>query len=134
MLRGFRRGEPIRVSRVQLGGSLAGKLSSKLSSSLSSEVVTAGISGWRLRRVLADPRCAIDRGAILPAALLSAAEPPNCAVRMIHLLPPLPNRHARGSVRRQAPGDSQILRVGRIGWLDFRGNQKGKELGTIDRR
>jgi hypothetical protein len=87
MLRDFRRGEPIRVTGVQLGGSLAGKLSSKLSSILLSEVVTAGTCGWRLRRPIAEPCRAVDRGVISAAALPSDTEPPSCAVLMIHFLP-----------------------------------------------
>ena len=69
-VRGFRRGEPMRVPSVQLGGSLAGKLSSKLSSILSSVVAAAGGSGWRLRRASADARrcCGMDRGIMSPAA------------------------------------------------------------------
>src|SRR5262249_31695340 len=49
-VRGLRRGEPMRVRSVQLGGSLAGKLSSKLSSILSSDVAAVSNCGWRLRR------------------------------------------------------------------------------------
>src|SRR5215469_1780355 len=68
-VRGFRRGEPMRVRSVQLGGSLAGKLSSKLSSILSSVVAAAGGSGWCLRRACADPCrcCRMDRGIMSPA-------------------------------------------------------------------
>jgi hypothetical protein len=59
----------MRVTSVQLGGSLAGKLSSKLSSILSSDVAAAGGSGWRLRRATADPCrcCAMERGLMSPA-------------------------------------------------------------------
>jgi hypothetical protein len=52
----------MRVTSVQLGGSLAGKLSSELSSILSSKFVALGVSGWRLRRPLAEPCFAMDRG------------------------------------------------------------------------
>jgi len=69
-VRGLRRGEPMRVRSVQLGGSLAGKLSSKLSSILSSVVAAASGSGGRLRRACADPCrcCGMDRGITSPAA------------------------------------------------------------------
>jgi len=51
----------MRVTSVQLGGSLAGKLSSELSSILSAKSVALGISGRRLRRPLMEPWI-MDRG------------------------------------------------------------------------
>ena len=86
-LRGFRRGEPIRVTIVQLGGSLAGKVCSRLSSSMLSTLVTAGTCGWRLRRPIADPRRAVDRGVMSPTALLLPRSNHRAGSRMIHLLP-----------------------------------------------
>jgi hypothetical protein len=83
----------MRVTSVQLGGSLAGKLSSKLSSILSSDVAAAGGSGWRLRRGSADPRrCgAMDRGIMSPAdsrhshKYSRSTRPTRLLVLMIHL-------------------------------------------------
>jgi hypothetical protein len=69
--RDFRRGEPIRATSIQLGGSLAGKLSSRLSSTLSSDGLASDGSNRsrRLRRAIADPRLcdALERGITSPA-------------------------------------------------------------------
>src|SRR5215510_5709876 len=88
----------MRVTSVQLGGSLAGKLSSELSSILSAKSVALGISGRRLRRPLVEPRI-MDRG--VTGALPSEAERMSSAVRIIQRLPVaahrMPNR--RGGSR-----------------------------------
>src|SRR5262249_15949439 len=81
-LRGFRRGAPMRVRSVQLGGSLAGKLSSELSSTLSDKSVALGISGRRLRRPLVEPRI-MDRGV---TERCPEPERMNSALRMIQRL------------------------------------------------
>ena len=60
----FRLGDPIRVTSVQLGGSLAGKLSFRLSSIFCSDGGASGTSCRRLGlpRAIANfrPECAMD--------------------------------------------------------------------------